>query len=260
MQSWNPCRSDFRPKTCQLHSSRPPSRRKLSKIPFVVTESRLWGNISPPVSQRTPLRGVQPSSSDFHQVSSHVNITVHSHLYGPVGRQTRIIKSNFKIIIIKLLLNLISFNPIRHPMGPCRWLSSLFTKGETNLVKTPWSCLFNSYQTFLVYLQEVHFTLFSQCELRPLPFQFILFFRHCCLHFPASRNCFIHPLHSIHCVIRATSSGLFIIASNDLSFACRRTLSLPLAHCGHANCMCLTFYDGYPHWQRGFSTPGTFLL
>ena len=64
---------------------------------------------------------------------------------------------------------------------------------------------------------------------------------------PAGQNCFIHPLLSIHGVILATSSGPFIIASNDLFLACRRKSLLPFAHCGHANTIRLTFGDGYPH-------------
>ena len=77
---------------------------------------------------------------------------------------------------------------------------------------------------------------------------------------PASRNCFIHPLLSIHCVILVTSSELFIMASYNLSLARRRKSPLPFAHCGHANTMCLTFGDGYPCRELGFSALGTLLL
>ena len=77
---------------------------------------------------------------------------------------------------------------------------------------------------------------------------------------PISRNYFIRPLLGIHWVILVTSSGLFIIASNDMPLACLWKSPLPFAHCGHANTMCLSFCNECPHWQLGFSTPGTFLL
>ena len=93
----------------------------------------------------------------------------------------------------------------------------------------------------------------------PLPDRFIIFDIVTSIS-PASRNCFIHSLLSIHCVILATSSGLFIIASNYLSLACWWKSPHPFAQCKHTNTMWLTFCDGYPHWQFGLSTPGTFLL
>ena len=50
----------------KISSATPSSQKSIKKfmLPFSVTESRLWGNISLPGSLRTPLTGFQPSSSD----------------------------------------------------------------------------------------------------------------------------------------------------------------------------------------------------
>ena len=124
------------------------------------------------------------------------------------------------------------------------------------------------YTLKLCYLQEVHYRCHVQCGYRSLPcyWQEIIF----PLLFPlslivvstssVSRNCSSHPSCWIHFVILAISFGLFIMDSNDRFSAFLSISPLPMAQLVKAMIICFTFWDGYPHWHRGLSTPGTFLL
>ena len=139
-------------------------------------------------------------------------------------------------------------------------IALLFTKEETELVKTPWSCLSYDCWVSSLPLGSAIFTVQPVwIPSYPFPDRFI-FSETAFSTSPTSRNCSIHPSVIIHCVILATSSALFIMASKDLSLANLSTSPLPLAHCGHARTMCLTFWDGYPHCQLRSCTSGTFLL